>query len=146
MRAAKQGSSHSGGVDVMRAAKQVKGRSGKVVVMQAAKQGRSRSDEVEVTRVTKQVQIRSSEIIMEAWENGVNPKGNSSNPSNWDFSSSFFFAGTVVTTIGMKGGDRVIAAEVTRTHHAVLLQEGDNFLGLRVFWRTPCEALIKSQR
>ncbi|XP_069092756.1 potassium channel subfamily K member 16 [Pleurodeles waltl] len=40
------------------------------------------------------------QIIMEAWENGVNPKGNSSNPSNWDFSSSFFFAGTVVTTIG----------------------------------------------
>uniref|UniRef100_A0A665UY26 Potassium two pore domain channel subfamily K member 16 n=1 Tax=Echeneis naucrates TaxID=173247 RepID=A0A665UY26_ECHNA len=26
--------------------------------------------------------------------------GNSTNPSNWDFSSSFFFAGTVVTTIG----------------------------------------------
>ncbi|XP_069464853.1 potassium channel subfamily K member 16 [Ambystoma mexicanum] len=40
------------------------------------------------------------QIIMEAWENGVNPKGNSTNPSNWDFSSSFFFAGTVVTTIG----------------------------------------------
>lgn len=37
---------------------------------------------------------------MEAWVKGVNPKGNSTNPSNWDFSSSFFFAGTVVTTIG----------------------------------------------
>lgn len=30
----------------------------------------------------------------------MNPKGNSTNPSNWDFGSSFFFAGTVVTTIG----------------------------------------------
>ncbi|KAM3594840.1 uncharacterized protein V6R79_014832 [Siganus canaliculatus] len=40
------------------------------------------------------------EVILDAWENGVNPSGNSTNPSNWDFSSSFFFAGTVVTTIG----------------------------------------------
>ncbi|XP_066512321.1 potassium channel subfamily K member 16-like [Hoplias malabaricus] len=39
-------------------------------------------------------------VILEAWENGVNPSGNSTNPSNWDFGSSFFFAGTVVTTIG----------------------------------------------
>uniref|UniRef100_A0A3Q3MPA8 2P domain potassium channel Talk-1 n=1 Tax=Mastacembelus armatus TaxID=205130 RepID=A0A3Q3MPA8_9TELE len=39
-------------------------------------------------------------VILDAWENGVNPSGNSTNPSNWDFSSSFFFAGTVVTTIG----------------------------------------------
>ncbi|XP_029452604.1 potassium channel subfamily K member 16-like [Rhinatrema bivittatum] len=39
-------------------------------------------------------------IIMEAWEKGVNPKGNSTNPSNWDFSNALFFAGTVVTTIG----------------------------------------------
>lgn len=30
----------------------------------------------------------------------MNPSGNSTNPSNWDLSSSFFFAGTVVTTIG----------------------------------------------
>lgn len=37
---------------------------------------------------------------MEAWQKGVNPEGNSTNPSNWDFSNSFFFAGTVVTTIG----------------------------------------------
>nr|XP_025978787.1 potassium channel subfamily K member 16 [Dromaius novaehollandiae]XP_025978788.1 potassium channel subfamily K member 16 [Dromaius novaehollandiae] len=37
---------------------------------------------------------------MEAWEKGVNPEGNSTNPSNWDFGNSFFFAGTVVTTIG----------------------------------------------
>lgn len=36
---------------------------------------------------------------MEAWEKGINPEGNSTNPSNWDFSNSFF-AGTVVTTIG----------------------------------------------
>ncbi|KAF7483305.1 Hypothetical predicted protein [Marmota monax] len=40
------------------------------------------------------------QVIMEAWVKGVNPKGNSTNPSNWDFGSSFFFAGTVITTIG----------------------------------------------
>ncbi|XP_055470962.1 potassium channel subfamily K member 16-like isoform X2 [Psammomys obesus] len=40
------------------------------------------------------------QVILEAWVKGVNPKGNSTNPSNWDFGSSFFFAGTVVTTIG----------------------------------------------
>ncbi|XP_041105296.1 potassium channel subfamily K member 16-like [Polyodon spathula] len=40
------------------------------------------------------------EVILDAWEKGVNPCGNSTNPSNWDFSSSFFFAGTVVTTVG----------------------------------------------
>ncbi|XP_043945652.1 potassium channel subfamily K member 16-like [Protopterus annectens] len=40
------------------------------------------------------------ELIMEAWQSGVNPEGNSTSPSNWDFSSSFFFAGTVCTTIG----------------------------------------------
>lgn len=40
------------------------------------------------------------QVILDAWENGVNPSGNSTNPSNWDFCSSFFFAGTVVTTIG----------------------------------------------
>nr|XP_046269901.1 potassium channel subfamily K member 16-like [Scatophagus argus] len=40
------------------------------------------------------------QVILAAWENGVNPSGNSTNPSNWDLSSSFFFAGTVVTTIG----------------------------------------------
>lgn len=35
----------------------------------------------------------------------MNPKGNSTNPSNWDFGSSFFFAGTVVTTIGKGSGE-----------------------------------------
>ncbi|XP_033966986.1 potassium channel, subfamily K, member 16-like [Pseudochaenichthys georgianus] len=40
------------------------------------------------------------QVILDVWEKGVNPSGNSTNPSNWDFSSSFFFAGTVVTTIG----------------------------------------------
>lgn len=40
------------------------------------------------------------QVILDAWERGVNPSGNSTNPSNWDFCSSFFFAGTVVTTIG----------------------------------------------
>ncbi|EHB04404.1 Potassium channel subfamily K member 16 [Heterocephalus glaber] len=43
---------------------------------------------------------RFVQVILEAWVKGVNPKGNSTNPSNWDFSSSFFFAGTVITTIG----------------------------------------------
>lgn len=38
---------------------------------------------------------------MEAWEKGLNPEKNSTNPSNWDFSnSSSFFAGTVLITIG----------------------------------------------
>lgn len=40
------------------------------------------------------------QVLMEAWEKGVNPERNSTNPSNWDFSNSFFFAGAVVTTIG----------------------------------------------
>uniref|UniRef100_A0A672HJP2 2P domain potassium channel Talk-1 n=1 Tax=Salarias fasciatus TaxID=181472 RepID=A0A672HJP2_SALFA len=40
------------------------------------------------------------QVILDAWEKGVNPSGNSTNPTNWDFSSSFFFAGTVITTIG----------------------------------------------
>ncbi|KFP74364.1 Potassium channel subfamily K member 16, partial [Apaloderma vittatum] len=40
------------------------------------------------------------QVLREAWEKGVNPEGNSTNHSNWDFSSSFFFAGTVITTIG----------------------------------------------
>ncbi|XP_035767299.1 potassium channel subfamily K member 16-like [Neolamprologus brichardi] len=39
-------------------------------------------------------------VILYAKKNGVNPSGNSTNPSNWDFSSSFFFASTVITTIG----------------------------------------------
>ncbi|XP_066559520.1 potassium channel subfamily K member 16-like isoform X1 [Amia ocellicauda] len=43
---------------------------------------------------------RFVQVILDAWEKGVNPSGNSTNPSNWDFSSSFFFAGTVITTIG----------------------------------------------
>lgn len=40
------------------------------------------------------------QVILDARECGVNPSGNSTSPSNWDFGSSFFFAGTVVTTIG----------------------------------------------
>lgn len=40
--------------------------------------------------------------VMEAIREGVNP-GNSSNVTSlWDLSSSFFFAGTVITTIGIK--------------------------------------------
>ncbi|XP_052536396.1 potassium channel subfamily K member 16-like [Tympanuchus pallidicinctus] len=40
------------------------------------------------------------QVLMEALEKGVNLEQNSTNPSNWDFSNSFFFAGAVVTTIG----------------------------------------------
>ncbi|OBS59754.1 hypothetical protein A6R68_09117 [Neotoma lepida] len=29
------------------------------------------------------------QVILEAWVKGVNPKGNSTNPSNWDFGSSY---------------------------------------------------------
>ncbi|XP_051852641.1 potassium channel subfamily K member 16 [Antechinus flavipes] len=52
------------------------------------------------TCLDQQALERFVQVIMEAWEKGVNPTGNSTNPSNWDFSNSFFFAGTVVTTIG----------------------------------------------
>ncbi|NXV92305.1 KCNKG protein, partial [Calonectris borealis] len=40
--------------------------------------------------------------LTEAIQNGVYPVGNESQieDSNWDFSNSFFFAGTVVSTIG----------------------------------------------
>ncbi|XP_072778700.1 potassium channel subfamily K member 16-like isoform X2 [Taeniopygia guttata] len=40
--------------------------------------------------------------LIEAIQNGVSPVGNESQfeESNWDFSNSFFFAGTVVSTIG----------------------------------------------
>lgn len=39
--------------------------------------------------------------VVSAVRAGVNPSGNSSNQmSLWDISSSFFFAGTVITTIG----------------------------------------------
>ena len=31
---------------------------------------------------------------------GIDPLGNSTSPTNWDYSSAFFFSGTVVTTIG----------------------------------------------
>ncbi|XP_053192658.1 potassium channel subfamily K member 2b [Scomber japonicus] len=51
--------------------------------------------------------VNSSELedlvkqVVLAVRGGVNPSGNSSNQmSLWDFSSSFFFAGTVITTIG----------------------------------------------
>ncbi|XP_043551743.1 potassium channel subfamily K member 2-like isoform X1 [Chiloscyllium plagiosum] len=39
--------------------------------------------------------------LMEAVNAGVNPAGNSTNQtSHWDLGSSFFFAGTIITTIG----------------------------------------------
>ncbi|XP_069063568.1 potassium channel subfamily K member 16-like isoform X2 [Pleurodeles waltl] len=42
------------------------------------------------------------EVIEEAVKRGIHPLGNNSgiDHTNWDFSSSFFFVGTVVTTIG----------------------------------------------
>ncbi|KAM5129337.1 potassium channel, subfamily K, member 16-like [Mantella aurantiaca] len=41
-------------------------------------------------------------VVTEAVKQGLNPleNGTSNQHSNWDFGSSFFFAGTVVTTIG----------------------------------------------
>ncbi|XP_070843415.1 potassium channel subfamily K member 2-like [Chaetodon auriga] len=51
--------------------------------------------------------VNSSELedlvkqVVSAVRAGVNPSGNSSNQTSlWDISSSFFFAGTVITTIG----------------------------------------------
>ncbi|XP_042245597.1 potassium channel subfamily K member 2-like [Thunnus albacares] len=51
--------------------------------------------------------VNSSELedlvkqVVSAVRAGVNPSGNTSNQTSlWDFSSSFFFAGTVITTIG----------------------------------------------
>ncbi|KAM7395411.1 hypothetical protein PAMA_006935 [Pampus argenteus] len=51
--------------------------------------------------------VNSSELedlvkqVVSAVRAGVNPSGNSFNQTSlWDFSSSFFFAGTVITTIG----------------------------------------------
>lgn len=39
--------------------------------------------------------------VVAAIRAGVNPSGHPSNEASmWDFSSSFFFAGTVITTIG----------------------------------------------
>ncbi|NXF40919.1 KCNKG protein, partial [Nyctibius bracteatus] len=51
------------------------------------------------TYLDRQALEQFVQVLMEAWEKGVNPEGNSTNLSNWDFSNSFFFAGTVVTTI-----------------------------------------------
>lgn len=41
--------------------------------------------------------------VVTAVRGGVNPSGHLSNQTSlWDLSSSFFFAGTVITTIGKK--------------------------------------------
>ncbi|XP_058847649.1 potassium channel subfamily K member 16-like isoform X1 [Acipenser ruthenus] len=53
------------------------------------------------TCLTKEAVEKFVEVMTEAFKNGVNPIENkTSNYSNWDFSSSFFFVETVVTTIG----------------------------------------------
>lgn len=70
---------------------------------------------------------------MEAWVKGVNPKGNSTNPSNWDFGSSFFFAGTVVTTIGKGSGEEglgfPIAPVLVSVPQKQMLRQGWIYLG-----------------
>ena len=43
---------------------------------------------------------RLIDMMANAINNGVDPSNNATNPSNWDFSGAFFFAGTIVTTIG----------------------------------------------
>ena len=42
------------------------------------------------------------QVTVETISSGVDPLGNSTNPTNWDYASAFFFSGTVVTTIGEK--------------------------------------------
>lgn len=54
------------------------------------------------TCLTKEALERLINVITDAVKHGVNPllNGTSQKQTNWDFSSAFFFAGTVVTTIG----------------------------------------------
>uniref|UniRef100_A0A8D2P116 Potassium channel domain-containing protein n=1 Tax=Zosterops lateralis melanops TaxID=1220523 RepID=A0A8D2P116_ZOSLA len=54
------------------------------------------------TQLTVAEMEQFMENLIEAIQNGVYPVGNQSQfeESNWDFSNSFFFAGTVVSTIG----------------------------------------------
>ena len=40
------------------------------------------------------------DVVVTAANNGISPAGNVTSPSNWDFSSAFFFSGITVTTIG----------------------------------------------
>lgn len=55
-----------------------------------------------------------SKNLTEAIQNGVYPVGNESQieDSNWDFSNSFFFAGTVVSTIGKSDALHVYVCNV----------------------------------
>ena len=41
------------------------------------------------------------QLAITASDRGLSPLGNVTSPSNWDFSSAFFFCGITVTTIGM---------------------------------------------
>ena len=43
---------------------------------------------------------RLIDIVVNAINNGVDPSNNATSPSNWEYSGAFFFAGTVITTIG----------------------------------------------
>lgn len=51
--------------------------------------------------------------VVSAVRAGVNPSGNASNQTSlWDLSSSFFFAGTVITTIGKRSHFLLLSGSV----------------------------------
>ncbi|XP_041468160.1 potassium channel subfamily K member 16-like [Lytechinus variegatus] len=50
--------------------------------------------------LTEDILMNFTSILLQARNSGVTMDGNRTSPSNWDFSSAFFFSGTVVTTIG----------------------------------------------
>ena len=45
---------------------------------------------------------RFLEHVIAVKEQGISPLGNASEQPSWSFGSSFFFAGTVITTIGKR--------------------------------------------
>ncbi|XP_043930389.1 potassium channel subfamily K member 16-like [Protopterus annectens] len=54
------------------------------------------------TCLTEEAVERFIEVMIDALQNGINPSGTNTTTShsNWDFTSAFFFVGTVVSTIG----------------------------------------------